>query len=52
VVSVGPNTYGHPTPEMLQLLAAEGVPWARTDERGDIAVAAGGRGLEVTASRG
>ena len=52
VVSVGPNTYGHPTPEMLQLLAAEGVPWARTDERGDIAVAAGGRGLEVSASRG
>jgi len=52
VVSVGPNTYGHPTPEMLALLAGRGVPWARTDERGDIAVAAGGRGLEVTASGG
>jgi competence protein ComEC len=52
VVSVGPNTYGHPTPEMLQLLSAEGVPWARTDQRGDIAVAGGRQGLEVSASRG
>jgi competence protein ComEC len=52
VVSVGPNTYGHPTPEMLQLLADHGVPWARTDQRGDIAVAATERGLEVTAAGG
>ncbi len=52
VVSVGPNTYGHPTPEMLGTLARAGVPWARTDEHGDIAVAAGAGGLEVTASRG
>ena len=51
VVSVGPNTYGHPTPEMLTLLSAAGVPWARTDEHGDIAVTAGAGGLEVTASR-
>ena len=52
VVSVGPNTYGHPTAEMLELLASAGVPWARTDQHGDIAVAAGAGGLEVTGTRG
>jgi competence protein ComEC len=52
VVSVGPNTYGHPTAEMLGLLSELGVPWARTDEHGDIAFAAGARGLEVTAAGG
>ena len=45
VISVGPNTYGHPTPEMLDLLATAGVPCARTDQRGDIAVWADARGL-------
>jgi competence protein ComEC len=52
VVSVGPNTYGHPTPDMLRLMSVEGVPLARTDQEGDIAVAAGAAGLEVTAARG
>lgn len=52
LVSVGPNTYGHPTGEMLGLLSELGVPWARTDEHGDIALAAGARGLEVTAAGG
>jgi competence protein ComEC len=52
VISVGPNTYGHPTPEMLSLLAADGVPCARTDQRGDIALTAAPRGLEVRVGRG
>jgi competence protein ComEC len=52
IVSVGPNTYGHPTPEMLDLLAAAGVPCARTDQRGDIALTAAPRGLEVRVSAG
>ncbi len=38
VISVGPNTYGHPTSEMLTLLGAHRVPCARTDQRGDVAV--------------
>jgi len=52
VVSVGPNTYGHPTAEMLGLLAAAGVPCARTDECGDVALTVGGGGLLATAERG
>jgi competence protein ComEC len=52
VISVGPNTYGHPTPEMLALMAADGVPCARTDQRGEITLTAAARGLEVRASRG
>jgi competence protein ComEC len=38
VVSVGPNRFGHPTPEMEALLAAHGVPLLRTDHAGDIVV--------------
>ncbi len=38
VISVGPNTFGHPTPEMLQLLAASRVPCLRTDQAGDVVV--------------
>ena len=49
VISVGTNTYGHPTPEMLDLLAGAGVPCARTDQKGDIAVWAEGRGLVAAA---
>jgi competence protein ComEC len=51
VISVGPNTYGHPTAEALDLLAVAGVPCARTDQRGDVAVAAGEGGLEVRVAR-
>jgi len=36
VISVGPNRYGHPTAEMLKLLAAAGVPCLRTDQGGDV----------------
>jgi competence protein ComEC len=50
VISVGPNTYGHPTPESLDLLAAAGVPCARTDQQGDISVWAVPTGLAASAS--
>jgi competence protein ComEC len=52
VVSVGPNTYGHPTAQMLGLFAAAGVPCARTDEGGDLAVWADARGFVAAASSG
>lgn len=52
VVSVGPNTYGHPTAEMLRLLAVAGVPCARTDRAGDVAVSAVGGRLRVACSKG
>jgi competence protein ComEC len=51
VVSVGPNTYGHPTAEMLQLLGDAGVPCARTDQAGDVAVSDDNGSLRVVASR-
>ena len=36
MISVGPNSYGHPAPETLVALAAAGVPVERTDLQGDI----------------
>ena len=52
VISVGPNTYGHPTQESLDLLAGAGVPCARTDRRGDISVWAAPTGLAAATTRG
>jgi competence protein ComEC len=52
VIPVGENRYGHPDPDTLDMLAAAGVPALRTDERGDVAVVLGRRGLEVGAERG
>jgi len=51
VIPVGENSYGHPDPDTLEVLAAAGVPAVRTDERGDVAVVLGDRGLEVRAGR-
>ena len=36
LISVGYNTYGHPTPETLARYAAHGIPVLRTDEQGNI----------------
>ena len=52
VISVGTNTYGHPTPEMLDLLAGAGIPCVRTDQRGDVAIWVDGGGLEEACTRG
>jgi competence protein ComEC len=38
VVSVGPNTYGHPVPEVLEWLRDGGAEVLRTDQAGDITV--------------
>ena len=39
VISVGYNTYGHPSPEVLERLAAYNIQVFRTDEEGDIQIA-------------
>jgi competence protein ComEC len=39
VISVGPNTYGHPAPEILTVLESRPVTVLTTLERGDIAIA-------------
>jgi competence protein ComEC len=38
VVSVGPNTYGHPVPEILDWIRATGATVLRTDQAGTITV--------------
>lgn len=52
VVPVGPNRHGHPSAGTLGLLAAAGVPCARTDERGEVVLTAGGGRLAVRVGRG
>jgi competence protein ComEC len=47
VVSVGPNTYGHPVPEVLAWIAATGAEVFRTDRDGEVAVAFGDQGVLV-----
>ena len=38
VVSVGPNTYGHPVPEVLDWIRATGAEVFRTDRSGNVTV--------------
>lgn len=47
VVSVGPNDYGHPVPEVLDELRAAGARVMRTDRAGDVMVTFSSRGLLV-----
>jgi competence protein ComEC len=51
MISVGPNRYGHPTAEMLALMASAGVPCLRTDKAGDITFSASPSGLRVAVSQ-
>ena len=51
LVSVGPNTFGHPTAAMLALMKAHRVPLLRTDRNGDVTLTAGPHGLTVAAAR-
>jgi competence protein ComEC len=48
VVSVGPNRYGHPSPEVLDDLLSSGVRVFRTDLLGDVTLTF--RGTEVLVS--
>ncbi len=38
VISVGPNTYGHPAPELLARLTESAIPYLRTDRQGAILI--------------
>jgi len=51
VISVGPNTYGHPVPSTIAAIQATGAQVWRTDQHGDIVVLFGPRGPTVTADR-
>jgi competence protein ComEC len=51
VIPVGENSYGHPDPDTLGVLAAAAVPALRTDETGDVALTLGDRGVEVRVGR-
>lgn len=42
VVSVGRNTYGHPSPNVLSMLAEKGIRVLRTDQQGDIELVSDG----------
>lgn len=50
VISVGKNSYGHPSTEILELLKDKNTKTLRTDEEGDIVVASNGREWEIEAS--
>ena len=41
VISVGDNSYGHPTPEAIERLEAAGAAVYRTDEEGNITIHGG-----------
>ncbi len=47
VISVGKNSYGHPTPEILSGLANLGSRVLRTDQDGDIEVVSDGRSWRI-----
>lgn len=38
VISVGPNMFGHPSPEVVEALVAGGALVLRTDEQGDVTI--------------
>jgi competence protein ComEC len=52
VVSVGPNRYGHPSPEVMTELAAAGMRVLRTDRLGDVTVTFAGGDLLIESSGG
>jgi competence protein ComEC len=47
VVSVGPNTYGHPVPEVLGWIRATGARVLRTDLAGTVTITFDERGVLV-----
>ncbi|HLD24501.1 MAG TPA: hypothetical protein VJB96_01155 [Patescibacteria group bacterium] len=52
VISVGSNnTYGHPTPEILSMLATIGSQVLRTDQMGDIEIVSDGNGWRVVSTK-
>ncbi|HZK52817.1 MAG TPA: DNA internalization-related competence protein ComEC/Rec2 [Desulfosporosinus sp.] len=51
VISVGKNTFGHPTPEVLQYWEERHIPVYRTDEQGTIQFNLSKRGVEIIPGR-
>jgi len=51
IISVGDNSYGHPTQEVLDRLSQEGVITYRTDLNGNIDIRSDGRGYQVTTEK-
>jgi competence protein ComEC len=47
IISVGENSYGHPTPEVLQRLDDFEVKTLRTDQIGDITILSDGENLKI-----
>lgn len=47
VISVGKNSYGHPTPETLQKLEKYSIKTLRTDQKGDITILSNGNNLII-----
>ena len=52
VVSVGPNSYGHPVPSTLQALRDTGARVFRTDRSGDVVIQFEPPGIVVETGRG
>jgi beta-lactamase superfamily II metal-dependent hydrolase len=52
VISVGPNTYGHPVPHTLDVLRATGARVFRTDRSGDVVVTFEPPGIVVRTGSG
>jgi len=47
VIEVGKNTYGHPTPEVLQKLEKSGIQVLRTDINGDVKFFSNGKNIKL-----
>ena len=47
VVSVGKNSYGHPTEEVIKILSDLGIKLLRTDQDGEIEIVSDGRSWQV-----
>jgi competence protein ComEC len=52
VISVGPNTYGHPVPWVVDELRRSGARVFRTDRSGDVTITFAPEGLLVRTGRG
>ncbi len=52
VISVGANTYGHPSPAAIGRLERHGVPFWRTDQDGTVQVTTDGATMTLCARRG
>lgn len=51
IISVGKNTYGHPAPNILRVLADNAVQVLRTDQQGDILIMSDGREWQAQTSK-